>query len=197
MSKYYDKYNKYKHKCNEIEKISNHFILHTVLPNKMSDILATLTNGIVDTGIYYEDLGNMPKLWGPTIILNTKLLYNNESVFYQKWNQNSDNFIYINENDNTTNITNKINRIKNYIKESNIIYNDNQDTPQPEITSHEIIIKNKLLLKDNMFGIVLPNFPTKKFNTIKKKLEILYPDKKIYNKLSLHEMKQIFIELDK
>jgi hypothetical protein len=110
--------------------------------------------------IYFNDLKNLPLTILYSFVLHPKILYDFDIVFNQSWKvEPTDDSIRINKSDSEQIKNNKIRKIKKSIA-------DSEGSFLPEIMRHEILISDKISVKDYVLGITCESKHVKEIEKI-------------------------------
>lgn len=201
-SVYYHKYKKYKNKYLQLKGGNNNFYFIHGTKN-INTLLSILKEGIIKPGkdipeqyrklsggqaldyiyghIYFENLNNLTHYPDFTLIINPKIIGELDIVFNKGWTVKPDNnSIFLYKTDNTNVINEKLNQIKNFLKDPQLPKKVKEFSP---FYHHEMLFTDNIHLKNNLLGIVCNDCEKdKNFNKIKKIIDEKYPGTKLYNK---------------
>ena len=106
----------------------------------------------VYTNIFFNDLQNIETSFGISLILHPKILYEQVSIFNEKWQVHpTEESIYLNPFDGKKSIDEKLNLIKLKISK-----NLNEKNKVLQIMNHELLFIARICLDDYLIGILCP-----------------------------------------
>lgn len=133
----------------------------------------------VYTNIYFRDIKNISLGMGITLIFDSKIIYSQGLIFNDGWMVHPTNdSIYLNPEDGKAEINKKLKLIKNRI------IHRMKTSKSIDIMHHEALFIGRIILENNLTGILCPECTDEQLSNIKNILDKLKLKIKIYNKLT-------------
>lgn len=174
MTNSYHKYHKYKSKYINLRQQSggknpNYYFIHDT--KDINSIKSILKDGVLYAGkyipvkkhkhggdtqfdnvyanIYFEDLKNLSHMWSYAIILDPKIFTEYDATFNKGWGIKP---LELLKMDSTKNINTNIKNIRKFIVNPVELPKIVRDAPG--MLHHEVLFKDKILLENNILGVV-------------------------------------------
>lgn len=98
--------------------------------------------------IYFQDLDNIQQVFGISLLLSSKLIYDNDLIFHEGWYGGNPLYLYKNDPKKTTD--KKIKKIYNFIKDPHSLH----ENLRYGFINHQILTSEPIPIRDNLIGIV-------------------------------------------
>lgn len=120
--------------------------------------------------MYFKDLDNIQHVFGISLLLSPKMIYNKDMIFHEGWY--GGNPLYLYKNDSKKSIDKKIEKIHKFLKNPESLH----ENLRYGFMNHQILTSDPISIQDNLIGIAINihdiDLHKKNIDKVKKLLKI-------------------------